>query len=155
MRHSQFLSNLAEISRNTTLVLHHARTTDHLQISDFRQIGENFILHTVSEKGVLFFVTQIVEWENGDTFLRGGGNGGSSPRETFRTRCRRCCTLHVRRRARSQKLVTENADYNGSNSNDSRNDPPFICTSRFADEGCSYCLPRLAKLLGHFRIAKF
>ena len=49
--------------------LHHARTADHFQISNFRQISQNLILYAIGEKGILFVIAQVIKWENRDAFF--------------------------------------------------------------------------------------
>ena len=52
-----------------SFVLHHTRAADHFQVSDFRKIGQNFVLHAVGKEGVLLFVAQIIERQNRNAFL--------------------------------------------------------------------------------------
>ena len=70
VRHAELLSDFAQIALRASFVLHHGCATDHLQVGDFCQIGQNFILHTVGEEGVLFFVAQVFERQNGDALLK-------------------------------------------------------------------------------------
>src|SRR4029450_8631832 len=70
VRHAEFTRDLAQIPFHPGLVLHDGRPADHFQISDVRQIGENFILECVGEKRVPRIGTQIFKWQYGDAFLR-------------------------------------------------------------------------------------
>jgi uncharacterized protein (UPF0128 family) len=45
---------------------------DNLQFRDLRQAGQNLILNTIREVGVLLLATEIIERQNGDTFFRNG-----------------------------------------------------------------------------------
>jgi hypothetical protein len=51
--YTELLPDLAKITHYTTLVLHHACAADDLQIGDPCQMGEDFILHAISEEGVI------------------------------------------------------------------------------------------------------
>ena len=69
MRHAELLADLAQIARSAGLVLHHAGAADHFQVRDPGQVGEDFVLHAVGEKGVRFFFAQIFERKHGDAFF--------------------------------------------------------------------------------------
>ena len=69
MGHSKLLPNLAQIARDAALVLHHRTAADHFQIGDLCQIGENFVLHSVGEEFVLFFLAQILKRQDRDAFV--------------------------------------------------------------------------------------
>ena len=66
---AKIFCDLAQVSRDATLVLHHAGTTNHFQIGNLRQVGQDFVLHAVCEKGIGFFFAQVLERKNGDAFL--------------------------------------------------------------------------------------
>ena len=53
MRHSKLLSDLTQVARNPALVLCHRSPADHFQVGYPRQRSENFVLHTIGEKGVI------------------------------------------------------------------------------------------------------
>jgi hypothetical protein len=70
MRHAELLTDLAQITCDSAFVLHHRGPADDFQVRDLGQVGQNFILHSIGEKRVLFFVAQIFEWEHRDAFFR-------------------------------------------------------------------------------------
>ena len=85
MRDAELLRDLAQIARALVAKLHDARAADHFQIGDLRQIGEDLVLHAVSEEGVGLVLAQVLKRKNCDAFLRhrgmaaegtGGGGGG-------------------------------------------------------------------------------
>ena len=43
---------------------------DNLQVADFSEPRENFVLNAFSEIGILFVTAQVFEGQNGDGFLR-------------------------------------------------------------------------------------
>ena len=47
-------------------ILHDAGAADHFEIGDFRQFGQNVVLHAVGEKCVLFVVAEIFKWQHCD-----------------------------------------------------------------------------------------
>src|SRR6202162_4934724 len=82
VRDAELLSNLAQIACNTAFVLHYRRAADDLQVCDLGQVGQDFILHAVGEKCILFMVAQVFERKHSNAFLRngrsrGGGRGSS------------------------------------------------------------------------------
>src|ERR1051326_1059579 len=54
MRHTKRIPNLASIAHTT--VRHNARTTNDLQVSDLRQLGQNVVLNAIGKKRVLLVV---------------------------------------------------------------------------------------------------
>src|SRR5215510_13912585 len=66
MSYAQLRCNLAQITCNPALILHHRGAADHLQVSNLRQVGKDFVLHPISEEGVLFITAQILERQNSD-----------------------------------------------------------------------------------------
>lgn len=66
MGHSQLLSDFARVARIAALVKVRRSSADHFEVCDFREIGENFILHTGSEVSVFFVVAQIFKRQNRD-----------------------------------------------------------------------------------------
>ncbi len=65
MRDSQLVPDLAYIP--FAAIVHHAGPTDHFQIGDLRQLGQNVVLHTIGKERVLFLVAQVFKWQNGDS----------------------------------------------------------------------------------------
>ena len=65
MRYSQIISNLTEIS--FAAIFHHAGPADDFQVADFRQLGQDVILHTVSKSHVFFLLIQIFKRQNCDS----------------------------------------------------------------------------------------
>ncbi len=63
MGDAEFIRNLAQVSFRAALVLHHRCPADDLQVCDFCQIIEDFVLHTISEKRVFGIGTQIFKWK--------------------------------------------------------------------------------------------
>ncbi len=53
---AELLGDLAQVAFYGVLVLHHACTTNHLQIGDFGEVCEDFILDAVCEVCALFFI---------------------------------------------------------------------------------------------------
>ena len=60
--------DLANIAFGAGLVLTHTRVTYHFQIRNLGQIGEDLILHAVSEVSVVAIVTQSRKWQDSDGF---------------------------------------------------------------------------------------
>ena len=54
VRHAKRIADLAHISFAT--IFHHAGPTDHLEIGDLRQLGQNVVLHAIREDGVFFLI---------------------------------------------------------------------------------------------------
>src|SRR6266851_643948 len=67
--YAELAAYLAQIARDPTFVLHNARATDHFQIGDFCEIGQNFVLHAIGKMGALLVVTEILERQDGDTLF--------------------------------------------------------------------------------------
>src|SRR2546425_1050857 len=53
MRNAKFIRNLAQISFRSDLVLHHRCATDDVQVRDFCQVIQDFVLHAIREKRAL------------------------------------------------------------------------------------------------------
>ena len=54
MRHPELLANLAQISRDSAFVLHDARAADYFQVGDPGQVAQDFVLHAIGEKGIIW-----------------------------------------------------------------------------------------------------
>jgi len=67
MGDAEFIRNLAQVSFRAALVLHHRCPADDLQVCDFCQIIEDFVLYTISEKRVFGIGTQIFKWKYRDS----------------------------------------------------------------------------------------
>jgi hypothetical protein len=51
-------------------ILHHTGLTDHFQIRDLGQVGQDLALNAVGEERVLLVRTQIFKWEDRDALFR-------------------------------------------------------------------------------------
>src|SRR5205085_8839346 len=87
MYHAELSSNFAEIAPHLALVLHHAGTADDLEVGDLSQIRQDFVLHSVGEKGVVWIAAQIVERQDSDAFLRNSRRGRHWSRRRKGRRC--------------------------------------------------------------------
>jgi len=61
------IADLAHIS--FAAVIHHARSADHFEIGDLRQLGQDVVLHAVGKERVLFVVAQIFQRQHRNAFL--------------------------------------------------------------------------------------
>jgi hypothetical protein len=52
----------AQIAFGIRTVLHHGSAADDFELRDFGEIIEYFVLHAVSEVGVVFVRTDVLEW---------------------------------------------------------------------------------------------
>src|SRR5205085_8604106 len=99
MYHAELSSNFAEIAPRLALVLHHAGTADDLEVGDLGQIRQDFVLHSVGEKGVVWIAAQIVERQDSDAFLRNSRRG----RQWSCRRKGRRCSSTARDRGRTPR----------------------------------------------------
>ena len=76
MRDPELLRDLAQVARDSSLVLHHRSAADHFQVGDLGEVSQNFVLHAVGKKGVRLFFAEIFERQNGDAFFRKRGGRG-------------------------------------------------------------------------------
>src|SRR5882724_12295603 len=98
MRDAKLLPNLAQIARDSALVLHHARAADHLQVRDPGEVSKNFVLHAIGKAGALLVGGEVFEWENCYAFLwNHRDKGGCVPRQSVGYSSRRA---HVDKQAR-------------------------------------------------------
>ena len=81
VRNAKLLSDFAQIALHASFVLHHRGAADDFQVRNFCEISQDFILHTVGEEGVLFFVAQVFERQNGDAFFGKRARHRSSDRD--------------------------------------------------------------------------
>src|SRR4051794_16814353 len=86
MRHTQSITNLANVT--LAAIRHHTRATDHLQVRDLRQLGQNVVLNGVGKGSTLFPVTQVLEWEHCDSRRR-RTLGGVLPKHSSEQRKKR------------------------------------------------------------------
>jgi len=70
MRNAKLISDLAQITFGSGLLLHNRSAADDLQVRDPGQVGQNFILHAVSKKCVLRVAASVFKRQHGDAFLR-------------------------------------------------------------------------------------
>src|ERR1041385_7020738 len=73
MRNAELLGDLAQVAIYGVSVLHHAGTTDYLQVSNFGEVRKDFVLNAVCEISVLFLIAEILKRKNGHA-LFGNGN---------------------------------------------------------------------------------
>ena len=59
MSYTELLSNRAQIASHTLSVLHYACPTDHFQVRDLCQVGQDLILHAIGEEGILLVGAQV------------------------------------------------------------------------------------------------
>src|SRR5260370_23442507 len=64
------IRDLGQISGSARRVTADRASANHFQVCDFRERTEDVILDAVRQKRVLFVITEISEWEHGDTLLR-------------------------------------------------------------------------------------
>src|SRR5206468_3979502 len=64
------LTDHAYVAQHPAFVWHHTRPADHFQIGHFREVTQDLVLHAIGEISVLFVVTEILERQDGDRFLR-------------------------------------------------------------------------------------
>ena len=69
MGNAERFADLAQVARTCSILLHRGPADD-LQVRDLRQAGENIVVHSVREEGVLPVVAQVFEGQHGDAFLR-------------------------------------------------------------------------------------
>src|SRR5262249_43023920 len=63
---AELLADFAQVAFGAGLVLAHAGVTDHFQIRNFGQIGQDLVLHAVGKIGVVPIVAQRRERQDGD-----------------------------------------------------------------------------------------
>ena len=68
--YAKLFSDLAQIARDSSPILHHRCATDYFQGRDLCEVSQDFILHAVGEERVLFLVAQVFKRKDGDAFLR-------------------------------------------------------------------------------------
>ena len=69
VHHSKLLRNLGKVIRRALEVLRRS-ARNHFQVGNFRQAGENFILHSFAEVSVVRITTEIVERQDGNRLCR-------------------------------------------------------------------------------------
>ena len=70
IRHAQGLANLADIAPARCLKSHHARVADYFQLANLSQTRQHIVLDAGSEISVFLVITQILERQHGNAFLR-------------------------------------------------------------------------------------
>src|SRR5260370_1755856 len=68
MSDSEDLRDVAEIACRCGLERHDRRATDHFQIRDLGQVGQNFVLYAISKISVLLLVPYTFKWQYHDAF---------------------------------------------------------------------------------------
>src|SRR4029077_11299059 len=69
VRNSELLADLANI-RSLAAITHDGSARDHFELTNFRKVGQNVILHSIGKEGVLLVVAQILEWQYRDRFIQ-------------------------------------------------------------------------------------
>src|SRR5438874_6748708 len=59
MRDAKFISDLPQVTFRSGLILHNRSAADNFQVRDPGQVGQNLILHTISEKCVIRIAASI------------------------------------------------------------------------------------------------
>src|SRR5438128_2100067 len=72
MSDAKLLADFAQIALSAGLVLHHGGATDHLEVGDLGEVGQDLVLHAIGEESVLFILAQISERQNGDALVGDG-----------------------------------------------------------------------------------
>jgi hypothetical protein len=70
MSDSELPGNIAKVMRPGAPILHHARATDHFEVSDLGKVGENLILHTNGKESIRFILAQILKRQDSDRFCQ-------------------------------------------------------------------------------------
>src|SRR6266480_1170097 len=105
MGYPKLLANLAHVPLGAALVLHDAGAANDSQICNLREIGQNFVLHSISEISVLSFIAPVFEWKHGDTFLR-----NRRPVSRGRPRTGSACRFDSRPLQQKRNTNTNSAD---------------------------------------------
>jgi hypothetical protein len=66
MRHAQLLADLPQIARCTAFVLHHRHPTNHFEIRDLCEVGQDLVLTPSAEQGIAF---SSLRFSNGRTAM--------------------------------------------------------------------------------------
>ena len=67
---AKLLADFLQVAGDAGFVLLHTPMADHLEIRDFREVSQDFVLHAVREERVFLFCAQIFEGQDRDTFFR-------------------------------------------------------------------------------------
>ena len=70
IRHTQRPADRTHIAPVSFLVSHHARAADDFQIVNLREARQHIVLNSGAEVGVIFVVTEVLEWQHGDALNR-------------------------------------------------------------------------------------
>ena len=62
MRDAKFISDLAQVTFRSRLILHNRSAADDFQVRNPGQVGQNFILHAVSKKRVVGIAASVFKW---------------------------------------------------------------------------------------------
>src|SRR3954466_2692918 len=69
MRDAKFVSDLAQVTFRSGLILHNRGAADDFQVRDPGQIGQNFILHAVGKENVIRIATSVFKWQDGNALF--------------------------------------------------------------------------------------
>src|SRR3954447_5240260 len=73
--YAEGLRDLRQVVFSRPAIRHDGRAADHLQVVDLRQAGQDIVLDSVGEKGVLLFVAEVFEWKHRNALFAGTGGG--------------------------------------------------------------------------------
>src|SRR5205814_4082898 len=77
---TECFADFPEVALDAVFVLHHGGAADDFEVGHFREIGQDLVLNTIGEVGVLFVVAEIFKRKDSDAFIR---NGASSSCKYF------------------------------------------------------------------------
>ena len=66
---TECFADFPEVALDAVFVLHHGGAADDFEVGHFGEIGQDLVLNTIGEVGVLFVVTKIFKRENRDAFV--------------------------------------------------------------------------------------
>ena len=67
---TECFADLTEVTLDAVFVLHHRSAADDFEVGHFREVGQDLVLNTIGEVGILFVIAQIGERQNGNAFFR-------------------------------------------------------------------------------------
>ena len=63
-------ADFAEVALNAVFVLHHRCAANDFEVGHFREIGQDLVLNSIGEVGILFVVAEIFKREDSNAFIR-------------------------------------------------------------------------------------
>src|SRR5947199_10232994 len=110
VRDAKLLRDLAQITRCRVFVLRYTGTTDHFQVRDLGEIGQDFVLNAFSEISVVRVAAQIIERQNGDGFI--SARVGPGPNGILLRRYKISCATSTEEKQCNRKQRADNDDVN-------------------------------------------